>query len=263
MGRASSAKKVARAARAGGKGAKVGRERSLLFPGSIAMVVLLGLGLVVYARGTIDPASAVAPGITDHWHQAYGIYACDQFLPPMTNQNDPNGIHAHGDGVIHVHPGAAQQVARTGNDATLEVFLTAAGASISDTQLDLPSGEGYDPETYVEGENKCGDEDGIVQVAYWFSAANTDQDPEIFTEDLAEIQFNGDGAAYTIAFAPEGADIPPPDTASQLPELGAIDGGETPTASSLGADGQDAPTTAVTPDSTTAPDPTTAPTTAP
>lgn len=257
MGRASSAKKVARAARAGGKGAKVGRERSLLFPGSVALVVILGLALVVYARGTIDPAEAESPGIADHWHQAYGLYVCDEFLPVIQNQNDPNGIHTHGDGVIHVHPGAAQQVARTGSDATIEVFLNAAGASISDDRLDLPPGEGYDPESYVEGENTCGDEDGIVQVAYWFSAANTDQDPEIFTDDLAGIQFTGDGAAYTIAFAPEGADIPPPDTASELPELGAIDGGESPTASTVAPGDHGAPPTAPVTDDTA--DPTTEP----
>lgn len=253
MGRASSAKKVARAARAGGKGAKVGRDRSLLFPGSIAVVVVLGLALVVYARGTIDPAEAVAPGIADHWHQAYGLYVCDEFLPVIQNQADPNGIHTHGDGVIHVHPGAAQEVARTGNDATIEVFLNAAGASISDDRLDLPPGEGYDPQSYVEGEDKCGDEDGIVQVAYWFSAANTDDDPQIFTDDLADIQFNGDGAAYTIAFAPDGADIPPPETAEELPELGAIDGGESPTASTTAPGDPAAATTVPVTDDTAAP----------
>jgi hypothetical protein len=259
MGRASSAKKVARAARAGGKGAKVGRERSLLFPGAIVLVVVLGLALVVYARSTIDPAEAVAPGIADHWHQAYGLYVCGEFLPDMQDTSDPNGIHTHADGVIHVHPGAAQQVARTGDDATLEVFLNAAGASISDTRLDLPENEGYDPSSYVEGENTCGDEDAIVQVAFWFSAANTDEDPEIITSDLANIQFNGDGGAYTIAFAPEGADIPPPNTAADLPTLGAVDGGESPTPSTV-APGADASTT----DAGTSGSPTTvAPTTEP
>ena len=149
MGRASSAKKVARAARAGGKGAKVGRDRSVLFPGSIAIVVILGLALVVYARSTINPADAVAPGIADHWHEAYGLYACDSFLPDIQNASDPNGIHTHSDGVIHVHPGAAQQVARTGNDATMEVFLTASGASItsyrSGRSLILVDGSSWSP----------------------------------------------------------------------------------------------------------------------
>lgn len=266
MGKASSAKKVARAARAGGKGAKVGRDRSLLFPGSIALVVILGLALVVYARSTIDPAEAAAPGIADHWHQAYGVYACDTFLPNFTDQSDPNGIHTHSDGVIHVHPGAAQQVARTGEDANMDVFLSAAGASISDDTLTLPEDQGYDPTSYVEGEDTCGDEDAIVQVAFWFSAANVDEDPDIITENLADIAFDGDGGAYTIAFAPEGADIPPPDTAGELDALGAIDGGSSPTPSSVPGltdgstttAGAGAPTTAA-PSATTAPAPTTTP----
>ena len=73
------------------------------------------------------------------------------------------------------------------------------------------------------------------------------------SNNISSIQFNGDGAAYTIAFAPEGADIPPPDTAAELPELGAIDGGESPTASTVAPDTQSAPTTTPATDSTTAP----------
>lgn len=263
MGRASSAKKVARAARAGGKGAKVGRDRSLLFPGSIAVVVLLGLALVVYARSTIDPAEAVAPGIADHWHEAYGIYACGEFLPDLQNSADPNGIHTHSDGVIHVHPGAAQEVAVTGKNATVEVFLNAAGATLSDDRLDLPEGEGYDPASYIEGETTCDGVEGepILQVAYWFSAANTDEDPDIITDDLADIQFGSDGAAYTIAYMPEDADIPPPPTAADLPTLGAVDGGSSPSPSTSAPAAGGATTTVAPGAATTAPPATTVPAT--
>ena len=59
MGKASSAKKVARAARAGGRGSRGGQRRSLLFPATITVVCVLGVSLILYAR-TQDEAQALA-----------------------------------------------------------------------------------------------------------------------------------------------------------------------------------------------------------
>src|SRR6187397_724629 len=105
MGKASSAKKVARAARAGGRGSRGGRRRSLLFPASVTVVCILGVSLILYAR-TQDKAEALQPGITDHWHAAYGVDICGELQPPLSSGTaDPNGIHTHDDGVMHIHPG--------------------------------------------------------------------------------------------------------------------------------------------------------------
>jgi hypothetical protein len=260
MGRASSAKKVARAARAGGGGASAGRERSLLFPATVTIVVVLGISLVAYARTTVDDAEAQAPGLADHNHQAYGIFICDEPAPNLTDAADPNGTHTHSDGVIHIHPGAAQQVARTGDDVTMQLFLEAAGAGISDDELSLPEQEPpFDQTSYVEGEDQCNGEAAIVQVAFWLSAADTSGDPDIITEGLADITFGElNGAAYTIAFAPEGADIPPPASAPDLNALGAADGGTAPPASTIPGGGGPEATTET---DATASDTTEAPTT--
>lgn len=224
MGRASSAKKVARAARAGGRGARGGQRRSLLFPASITIVCVLGLLLIVYARSETE-AEAVPPGLTDHWHAAYGIDICGELQPAFTEDRDPNGIHTHGDGVIHIHPGAAQEVAKAGKDATLGVFMSAAGAELADDHLTIPDAEGGTT-TYTEGEDQCNGNDAIVQVAYWANANEaTSTDPQVITEDLADINFQNDREAYTIAFARRGADIPPPETVDQLDELAGIDSG--------------------------------------
>lgn len=240
MGKASSAKKVARAARAGGKGAKSGQQRSLLFPASVTIICILGVSLILYAR-TTDEASALEPGLTDHWHAAYGINICGTFEPPFTNDADPNGIHTHADGAIHIHPGAAQQVARAGDDATIGVFMTAAGAELTDDSITLPTPEG-DTVTYTEGEDQCDGEDAIVQVARWANASEAnDTDPQVFSEDLADINYENDREAYTIAFLPEGDDIPPPETVDQLDELAGIDGGDTVTAPSSVPPGSDEP----------------------
>ena len=45
MGKASSSKKVARAARAGGRSSG-SKQRNLLFPAAIGVIILLGTGLI-------------------------------------------------------------------------------------------------------------------------------------------------------------------------------------------------------------------------
>ncbi|HEY2813991.1 MAG TPA: hypothetical protein VGJ03_11055 [Acidimicrobiales bacterium] len=74
MGKASSSKKVARAARAGGN-RKSGQRRPLGFPVAIGAVLLLGLVLVLFARDRRN-ADAFPRANQDHVHSAYDTYVC-------------------------------------------------------------------------------------------------------------------------------------------------------------------------------------------
>lgn len=48
-------------------------------------------------------------------------------------------------------------------------------------------------------------------------AAVAGEEPDrILTENLSSVHFEKDGMAFTIAFMPEGAEIPPPPSASQI-----------------------------------------------
>ena len=211
MGRASSSKKVARAARAAGK---PGTGRNWLWPAAILALVALGISLVWVSRGT-DEASAEAPTFGDHWHSAYGVYACEEFVAPLGDQNgDANGIHTHEDGLIHIHPTSSQA---TGDNATLSVFAEETELVIEDDRLEVPGGD-----TFVEGEDECGGEPGIVQVAVWDDPG--DESPEIVTEDMADLKL-GENQVLTIAFAPEGADLPTPPTAVRLSDPNAAEEG--------------------------------------
>jgi hypothetical protein len=228
MGKASSNKKVARAAKAGGGRARAAGERNLLFPAALAIVVVLGTLLVVYARENRSAEALEPPLLSDHWHSAYGIYVCDEFQPSLPEFTAPQngGTHTHGDGLIHIHPFSS---ARAGENATLENWLQDAGAvlgndgGIDDDSLAVPGGE-----TFEEGESECEGVEGdpIVQVAIWdsYQAAVDGEDPSVVTEDVDSVRFARDGQAYTIAFAPEDAEIPPPPTASEVagasPDLG-------------------------------------------
>ena len=220
MGKASSNKKVARAAKAGGGRARAAGERNIVFPASLAIVVILGALLVVYARDNRSAEALEPPLLSDHWHSAYGVYVCGDFEPDIPEFTAPQngGTHTHGDGLIHIHPFSS---ARTGQNATLGNFLDDAGAvlgnegGIDDDELRIPGDE-----TYTEGDDSCDDLDGdpILQVAVWKTAqaAVDEKEPDIVTESLDAVRFSADGMAFTIAFVPEGAEIPPPPTAGEV-----------------------------------------------
>src|SRR3546814_20235078 len=101
MGKASSAKKVARAARAGGR-VSSGQPRSLLFPATLAVVAVLGVSLVVYARAerlAEDREAFPQPGY--HIQDAYGVNVCGAFQGIVTEFMTQPGLHPHSDGHDH------------------------------------------------------------------------------------------------------------------------------------------------------------------
>lgn len=215
MGKASSSKKVARAARAGGRSAG-GRQRNLLFPGVIVLIVLLGSGLIAYAANERKSETDIEPIVNEtHWHAAFGVDICGEFQPVVPEFESPVGIHTHGDGVIHIHPFSS---GGAGERATLGVYLEGAGIELDNDSLTIGD------ETWEEGEQDCDGEDAELVVAQWADVQNTDEDPAIVRRDFGDIRFREDGEGYTIAFVPEGTtDVPKPETAAQLAELGAID----------------------------------------
>ena len=206
MGRASSSKKVARAASTGG-GRTAGKSRPLGWYTAIALVTILGIaGIVVsraeYRQELAAGADGSAPVANkDHWHSAYGIYACNKFLPPITDESDPKGIHTHSDGLIHTHPFVRSAA---GRNATLAVFADAAGLELEDDRIEVPGGD-----TYEAGDTKCNGEDAVVQVKV---------NDKVVTEELANIKLD-DKALITIAFAPKGTELPDPPSAKDLARL--------------------------------------------
>jgi hypothetical protein len=232
MGKASSSKKVARAARAGGRTAG-NKQRNLLFPGVIGGIMVLGVALVAFAANDRKSETDVPPVLGDHWHAAVGFYICDQFEPDIAEFESRVGIHTHGDGVIHIHPSSADGA---GGNATLGAFLEGAGVTLTDTELTMGD------QTWKEGDQKCGDEDGELVVAQWKDVESTDSEPALIRRDFDSIRFREDGEGYTIAFVPEGTtDIPKPESAAQLQVLGAADDPTATTSTSAGATDTTAP----------------------
>jgi len=166
------------------------------FPLAVGLVVVLGSLLVLWARS--DREATSAPRVGDHWHSAYDVYVCDDFRSKIVNETDPNGIHSHADGLIHIHP--FNKLA-SGRDATMGEFFNAFGGRIDDNSVVLDTGE------TLTADIDCNGQPAVVKVAR-FDADDMERDPEVLTEDLANVRFLKDREAFTIALVP--ADVEPP-----------------------------------------------------
>ena len=166
------------------------------FPLAVGLVVVLGSLLVLWARS--DREANSAPRVGDHWHSAYDVYVCDDFRSKIMVETDPNGIHTHSDGLIHIHP--FNKLA-SGQDATMGQFFNAFGGRIDDDSVVLDTGE-----VLLAGAD-CNGQPAVVKVAR-FDADDMERDPEVLTEDLANVRFLKDREAFTIALVP--ADVEPP-----------------------------------------------------
>jgi len=154
------------------------------------------------------------PTLASHWHAAYVIRICDDVIAPFTDENDPLGIHTHGDGLIHVHPFFSEAAFE---NATLGLFADAAGFVIEDGLIEIP-GRGV----WRDGD-PCGGVPGRLSIDRW-AAPDSAEPYELITEDVRSTRFLTDGELFTITFAPEGV-IPtrPPnafDLYSLSPRLG-------------------------------------------
>jgi hypothetical protein len=213
MGKASSAKKVARAARTGGGRTRRGTT-SWVFPGLMAAVVILGTAGIVYSReqrqpDNTRPLAASAGRAGDHWHAAIGFYICGTFVPDLPEGDDPVGIHGHGDGVVHIHPFGASS---SGKRARLGLYFDTVGADVTDTRIELPG-----QDTKRNGD-KCGDDGtGVVRTKVWDTRSPSDQG-RIVEGTPANIRPQ-DGMLITIAFGPENQDIPKPPSEQHLDAL--------------------------------------------
>ena len=166
------------------------------FPLAVGLVVVLGSLLVLWARS--DREATSAPRVGDHWHSAYDVFVCDDFRSKIVVETDPNGIHTHSDGLIHIHP--FNKLA-SGQDATMGQFFNAFGGRIDDDSVVLDTGEAL-----LAGAD-CNGQPAVVKVAR-FDADDMERDPEVLTEDLANVRFLKDREAFTIALVP--VDVEPP-----------------------------------------------------
>jgi hypothetical protein len=105
------------------------------------------LALAAVAVLLFDAASDgdSGPSVGDHWHAPYDINIGGTLQPPIPETITPQGIHTHGDGVIHVHP---HITAAEGSGARLTQFFGDMGGSLTEKAMRIPGTS----ETYREGD---------------------------------------------------------------------------------------------------------------
>ncbi len=167
----------------------------------MALVAILGIGLVAVSR-TSREASA-APRVGDHWHEAYDVYDCvaSSFLPPFQGEGGADGIHSHGDGLIHIEPANSSA---SGANATLGVFLSAVGVKVTTKGI---SGPGFS--TLSAGAD-CGGQPSVIKVAR-FEVGSEVRLAKVYDSNFDSIHFDKNRQAFTIARVAADQDPPPPE----------------------------------------------------
>jgi hypothetical protein len=231
----SSTKKAAKLAQKG-SGRTVRFQGGTVFPIAVAIVLIVGLGLIVYGRQTLPSADASPPTINDHWHAAYGFNICGEWYQLAGDLEDRNsqgqyiytnflrtGIHSHDDGVIHWHPNTSRAV---GNNAVIGVFLESYNVVLEDDRLKFPEENVLGTtDEYIEGETQCDGEDATLSVRVWDSFTDTDSGSR-YIANMDRIRIQQDGMVFGIFFGPDDMDQSMPPWAADLPQLGAIDSGQ-------------------------------------
>lgn len=221
MASGSSAKKVARLAQKG-KGRKVRFQGGTMFPAVMTVVVVLGLGLVAYARQA-EPESGSAAAPSEISYAAYGFYKCDGFMDNLTADADaqPDNtkyqLTSSTPGVLEWRPAGLPRYR-----AKLGVFLESYGVKVDTKGITFPAGQNAG-EALKTSDVKCKDAKGKeveaqVQVVVWESYDNQNDNKKYIT-DFNNVKIDKDGMAVTIAIAAPGVDIPIPASASELKAL--------------------------------------------
>jgi hypothetical protein len=213
MGKASSSKKVARAAGTGGGRTNRGRVPWAYYS-VIALVVILGLVGTVASRdrrlGQINNQGGSAPTVGTVWYEGYAVYECGKFVPAIVHAKDPQGITTGSPpgqkadpasyGIIKIAPNVK---ASAGKNATLGVFSGAVGMKLNAAELQVPGGK-----LYQDGD-KCNGVTSHVYVRQFAFVGDTTGTLENL--DPRNIPLSN-GVLLTIAFGPSSDKnkIPPP-----------------------------------------------------
>lgn len=168
MGRASSSKKVARAAGIGG-GRVHRRQTPWAYYGIIAVIVVLGILGTLTSRNRrdsqINNAGNTAPTVGTVWQEGYAVYVCGKFLPAIgTKSPDPQGITTRTAGIINIDPTVK---ASAGKNATLGKFSDAVGMKLNAAELQVPGGH-----LYLDGAT-CEGKPGHVYVKQFAGTTDT------------------------------------------------------------------------------------------
>ena len=163
-----------------------------------ALILVVGIGLILVSRNP-ESASGAPKANFDHWHAAFGVNVCGTFLPNEQTFEDAEGLHTHGDGLMHIHP-FLQRAA--GKNATVGLYLEVGERTYKASKTSFKV---WDGKTHETGD-KCGDKKAEVR---W--ALNGKEQ----TGDISDYNMQ-DGDRITLALLPKDEKIPDPPSTPEL-----------------------------------------------
>jgi hypothetical protein len=163
MGKASSSKKVARAAGTGG--GRTARARTpWTYSAVIVVIVVIGVLITWTSRSRYENQLAaatnanasVAPTVGGTpWYEGYAVDICGTFAEPIDKPATASGISTAGNGVITIAP---KKKRYAGKNATLGVFAHSVGLTLGTNEIGLPGGR-----LHVNGDD-CGSQPAKLYV---------------------------------------------------------------------------------------------------
>ena len=130
-------------------GARLDRKAPYVADKTRAVKLNAAVAAAVKKHGATSKEAKAAQAVYDdyivnqHVHAAYGTWDCtkpkgQEFLPLINGETDLDntGVHAHADGLIHVHP-FVPSVA--GSKATLGKFFNTTGLNVTAKEIVLPA----------------------------------------------------------------------------------------------------------------------------
>lgn len=221
MSRGSFGRSVARAA-ASGRSKSYRSRPAFGFYALIALIVIVGVGLVVYSRHQAQQKAAAAsvsepPTAKSNWNVAYAVDICGKLQANLpTNPNPAVGIRTFGNGLINIDPAASTTPSDfEGKKETLGLFAsTYSTFKLTGTSIELPGKRTW--QTLDQCTKADGPETGVgyVQAKLWRSP--TDKHPTVLTGSAVPRLHLLNGEMVTIAFVPKHSSIPEPASKSAL-----------------------------------------------
>lgn len=214
MAQSQSGKWVAKVGSTGG-GKSYRSQRPTNFYAAIALIVIVGLLSIFFARHEYQNASAttsttaVTPTVGSTSFAALAFDVCGKLQPSLaaaTSTTTP--LTAQADGVVKLTPKTA---AEAGKNATVALFAKDyPGVTITSNELVLPrtagtatGGSWTTGSTCAAGTPDAGKK-GKVVISYWPNFATTKATQT--TSDPAAVHFSANGLV-TVGFVPEGATV--------------------------------------------------------
>lgn len=216
MARSSSAQKIARLAQKG-KGKKVRFQGGSTFATVILAIILVGGILVAYARQS-EPVVDASLTAEQQYALSFGVYVCDEFVEgiaaiPAADAVDPQASTSiAGEGLVLWKP----QVLAGERKAKLGTIFDLYGLEVTDSSITFPSSVSVNGGLPVEeGTTECNGEPGSLVVVTWPDASDV-ASSERSIASFDGVRLTDDNMSFVLAFIPDGADVPQPDSAAEV-----------------------------------------------